>query len=143
MTRCSIYYAEYTAAKDKKTVLDEKLTNLEDIIETFCLKADPSNSAADLEALVEALEQAYEDAVEAVALKEDDIISAEETLQGILDGLVTALTMAQRDYEDAEAELEEAQAELEKASEELEAAIALIYGEEEIPEDPAPETPAA
>lgn len=123
------YYAEYTAAKDKKTVLDEKLTNLEDIIETFCLKADPSNSAADLEALVEALEQAYEDAVEAVALKEDDIISAEETLQGILDGLVTALTMAQRDYEDAEAELEEAQAELEKASEELEAAIALIYGE--------------
>ena len=137
------YYAEYTAAKDKKTVLDEKLTNLEDIIETFCLKADPSNSAADLEALVEALEQAYEDAVEAVALKEDDIISAEETLQGILDGLVTALTMAQRDYEDAEAELEEAQAELEKASEELEAAIALIYGEEEIPEDPAPETPAA
>ena len=123
------YYAEYTAAKDKKTVLDEKLTNLEDIIETFCLKADPSNSAADLEALVEALEQAYEDAVEAVALKEDDIISAEETLQGILDGLVTALTMAQRDYEDAEAELEEAQTELEKASEELEAAIALIYGE--------------
>ena len=78
---------------------------------------------------MEALEQAYEDAVEAVALKEDDIISAEETLQGILDGLVTALTMAQRDYEDAEAELEEAQAELEKASEELEAAIALIYGE--------------
>ena len=129
-------FAEAMALYEKNDVLTSKLANLEDIISVYCLKADPAGMAATLEELVAALEAAYETEVDNVLAAENAIIEAEEELQAILDGLVDALTLAQRDYEDAQAILEFYQEMFDMASEELETAIGLIYGGEELPEDP-------
>ena len=129
-------FAEAMALYEKNDVLTSKLANLEDIISVYCLKADPAGMAATLEELVAALEAAYETEVDNVLAAENAIIEAEEELQAILDGLVDALTLAQRDYDDAQAILEFYQEMFDMASEELETAIGLIYGDEELPEDP-------
>lgn len=129
---------EETDAFDAKVeTLEHTLGNLDDII------SDYTDGYTELDDFVEYLETAYEDAVQATLDAEQDVIDAEDDLQDLKDGLVTAVEVAQKHYDAVKEAFDLCQTFLEAAVEDLEEAIALVYGDEELPEDPGTEDPDA
>ncbi|MBQ7812175.1 MAG: hypothetical protein IJ394_06435 [Bacteroidales bacterium] len=129
---------EETKAFDAKVeTLEHTLGTLDYLIGKYC------DGYIDLDDFVASLETAYEDAVQATLDAEQDVIDAEDDLQNLKDGLVTAVEVAQKHYDAVKEEFDLCQAMLEAAVEDLEEAIALVYGDEELPEDPGTEDPDA
>ena len=136
--------AEAEAVDEETKAFDAKVKTLEHTLGTLdYLIGNYCDGFIDLDDFVASLETAYEDAVQATLDAEQDVIDAEDDLQNLKDGLVTAVEVAQKHYDAVKEEFDLCQAMLEAAVEDLEEAIALVYGDEELPEDPGTEDPDA
>jgi len=138
------FYAKYLAAEEKATAELDAIKAKNDaiksryfamikVISEYCsAKMDGKTTIDDL---VAALQASYESAVKEVIFAEETVRQAEQAIEDVKAGIVTAADAAQRAYDRAAEELAEAIAKLERAAADLEAVIAAIYGETE-------ETPA-
>lgn len=126
---------EADAYAEKVDALNRTLGYLDDLISKYC------DGLIDLDDFVAYLEGEYENAVQATFDAEEDLINAQQTLKDLNDGLVDAVELAQKNFDELTEELAEVQAELDEAVKALEAAIELVYGSEELPETPQPEEP--
>ena len=100
----------------------------------------------DPEALVENLELIYAEAVEAVVFAEFDLEYAQANLEAVMNGgkdAISAVEMAQKNYDKVAARLDEALAKLAQAADALENAMVAVGAAEpkETPEDTPEETP--
>ena len=128
--------AEMEMAYEAVEARYEEIIDLADFISTLMEMATGEDN---LEAYVAALEQAYADAVEAVTLAEFDLEDAQADLESVMAGgedAITEVEMAQKAYDKVAAELAEALAELEAAAEALDAAMVAV-GAAEPEETPA------
>ena len=138
------FYAKYLAAEEKATAELEAIKAKNDavksryfaminVISGYCsAKMDGKTTVDDL---VAALQTNYDTAVKEVIFAEETVRQAEQAIEDVKAGIVSAADAAQRAYDRAAEELAEAIAKLERAAADLEAVIAAIYGETE-------ETPA-
>lgn len=128
--------AEMEMAYEAVEARVEEIIALADFISTLMEMATGEDN---LEAYVAALEQAYADAVEAVTLAEFDLEDAQADLELVMAGgedAITEVEMAQKAYDKVAAELAEALAELDAAAEALDAAMVAV-GAAEPEETPA------
>ena len=125
---------EAEAYEEKVEVLEYVYTVLANHISKYCEGYDK------VEDFVEMLENAYEDALQNAFDKEEELVDAQQALKAFNEGLVTAVEVAQKEFDKCTEALQVSQELLDIAVAELDAAIALVYGNEEIPEE-TPETP--
>ena len=139
------YMDQFTAMEDAMDIIDAKYTEITGTMNMIEALLGSYIGTADVETYVAVLEQAYADAVEAVAQAEFDLEDAQADLESVMAGGETAITeveMAQKAYDKVAAELAEALTALEDAAKALQDAMVAV-GAAEAEEAPAtPETPA-
>lgn len=145
------FYAKYLAAEEKAAdeleaikakndVMKARYNAMVQVIADYCYAK--SVGTTNVDALVVDLQANYEAAVKNVIFAEETVRQAEQAIEDVKAGIVSAADAAQRAYDRAAEELAVAISKLEKATAALENIIAAIYETGEVPETPeTPETP--
>lgn len=113
-------------------VLDGQIGILVAAIETFV--TDVTSECADVEALVEFLEEEYQTACAATYAAETDLVRSKQALAQMYDEETDAVMFAQNDYNDIQEKLAKAMEELAAATAALDQALALLENTGDAPE---------
>ena len=141
----SLFVDQYLAMEETLDAIEAEFSKILRTVDNIQFLLELCTGFNDPEALVENLELIYAEAVEAVVFAEFDLEDAQANLEAVMNGgkdAISAVEMAQKNYDKVAARLDEALAKLAQAADALENAMVAVGAAEpeETPEE-TPETP--